>query len=46
MFVGPLYVLSGEVSIQVLFPFFNWIVCLPDVELHDFFIYSGDQTLV
>ena len=26
--LGPLYVLLGEVSVQVLCPFFNWIVCL------------------
>ena len=25
---------------------FNWIVCLPGVELYEFFIYFGDQTLV
>ena len=29
MFIGHLCVLSGEVSIQILCPFFNWIVCLP-----------------
>ena len=28
MSLGPLYVLLGEVSVQVLCPFFNWIVCL------------------
>ena len=28
MSVGPLYVLLGEVSVQFLCPFFNWIVCL------------------
>ena len=43
--VGPLYVLPGEVSVQVLFPFFNWIVCLDGVELCEFFMYFGDQTL-
>ena len=26
--MGHLYVLLGEVSVQVLCPFFNWIVCL------------------
>ena len=44
--MGPLNVLFGEVSVQVLCPFFNWIVCLPRVELYEFFIYFGDQTLV
>ena len=29
MSLGPLYVLLGEVSVQVLCPFFNWIVCFP-----------------
>ena len=41
MSLGPLYVLLGEVSVQVLCPFFNWIVCLPGVELYEFFIYFG-----
>ena len=43
---GPLYILLGEVSLQVLCPFFNWVVCLPRVELCEFFIYWGDETLV
>ena len=42
--MGPLYVLLGEMSDQVLYPFFNWIVCLPGVELYEFLIYFGDQT--
>ena len=46
MFLDPLYVLPGEVSVQVLCPFFNWIACLLGVELCEFFIYFGDQTLV
>ena len=37
---GPLCVLLGEVSIQVLYPFFNWFVCLPGVEVCEFFIYN------
>ena len=44
--MGPLYVLLGEVSVQVLCPFFNWIVCFPGVESCEFFVYFGDQTLV
>ena len=27
-------------------PIFKWVVCLPGVELHEFFIYFGDQTFV
>ena len=36
MSLGPLYVLLGEVSVQVLCPFFNWVVCLPGVESCEF----------
>ena len=36
---GHLYVLFGEVSIQVLCPFLNQIVCFPGVDLHELFIY-------
>ena len=32
MSLCPLYVLPGEVSVQLLCPFFNWIVRLPGVE--------------
>ena len=32
MYLGLLYVLLGEMSVQVFCPFFNWIVCLPGVE--------------
>ena len=46
MSLGPVYVLLGEVYVPVLCPFFNWIVCLPGVELCEFFIYFRNQTLV
>ena len=39
MSLGPLYVFLGEVSVQVRCPFFNWVVCLPGVELCEFFIF-------
>ena len=45
MSLGPLYVLL-EVSVQVLCPFFNWVVCLPRESSCEFFIYFGNQTLV
>ena len=32
-------------SVQVLCPFFNWVVCLPGVESCEDFIYFGDHTL-
>ena len=35
--IGHLYVLFGEVSIQVPYPFFNWIVWFFDVEFCKFF---------
>ena len=43
---GPPYVLLGEVSVPVLCPVFNWVVCHPGVESGEFFLYFGDQTLV
>ena len=46
MSLGSLYAFLGEVSVQVLCPFFNWVVCLPGVESYEFFLYFGDQTLV
>ena len=46
MTLGPPYVLLEEVSVQVLYPFLYWVVCLPGMELCEFFIYFGDQTLV
>ena len=45
MSLGLLYVLLGEVSVQVLCPFFNWVVCLPGVQSFEFFIYFGGQAL-
>ena len=32
MSLGPPYVLLGEVSVQALCPFLNWVVCLPGME--------------
>ena len=40
-----LYVLLGEVSVQAFCPFLNGIVCLPGVELYEFFIHFGNQDL-
>ena len=42
MSLGPLYVFLGEMSVQVLSPFFNWVACLPGVELCEFFIDFGE----
>ena len=46
MSLGLLYVLLGEVSVQVLCSFFNWVVCLPGVESCEFFMNFWDQTFV
>ena len=46
MSLGPLYTRLGEVSVQVLCPFLNCIICLSGLESCDFFLYFGDQTLV
>ena len=35
------YVFFGEMSIQILYPFLNWIIYLPTIELYKFFTYSG-----
>ena len=50
MSIGPLYGLLGKVSIQVICPFFNWVVCLFGIEFCKFFInfryYSLPDVLV
>ena len=33
MSLDLLYVFLGEVSVQVLCPFFSWVICFPGVEL-------------
>ena len=38
VFMNPVYVFLGEVSVQVLCPFFNWVICLPGAESCEFFI--------
>ena len=37
-----LYVFFGKMSIHVFCPFFDWVVCVFNSELHDLFIYFGD----
>ena len=41
MSIGHLYVLFGEVSIQVLSPLFNWVDCFFGVEFCKVFINFG-----
>ena len=40
--VGHLYIFLGEMSIQVLCPFFHWVVGLFAVELYKLFVYFRD----
>ena len=42
IYLGPLYVLLEEVSVQVLCHIFNWIACLPGVESCELFVYFVD----
>ena len=46
MFLIPLHVLLGELSVQGLCPFLNWVASLLRMESCEFFIYFGDKTLV
>ena len=39
---GHLYIFLGEMSIQVLFPFFSWVVGFFTVELCKLFVYFLD----
>ena len=41
MSIGHAYVLLGEVSMQILCPFFNWVVCFFGVEFSNYFINVG-----
>ena len=45
MFVSPLYVFFGEMSLQVPFPLFDWIVCFSGTELHELLVYFGNESL-
>ena len=45
MFVSCLYVLFGEVSVWVFCPFFDWVVCFSDIELHELLVYFEDSTM-
>ena len=44
--VGHLYVFLGEVSVEVLCSFWNWIVCVFVVELYEFLIYFEYYPLI
>ena len=40
VFIGHFYV-SGEMSVLVFCPFFDWAVCFSDIELYELLIYFG-----
>ena len=46
MSIGHLYVLFGEVSVQVPCPFFNCVVCSLGVEFCKFFINFGYKPFI
>ena len=35
MFVSHLYFFFGEMSVEVFFPFFDWVVCFSGIELYE-----------
>lgn len=45
LLIGHLYLIFGEMSIQIFGPLCNWIICLFIIELWQFFVYSGWKSL-
>ena len=39
VFISHLYVFFGEMSVSVLYPLFNWVVCFSGIELHKLLVY-------
>ena len=46
VFVSHLYVVFGEMSVQVFCPLFDWIVCFSGIELHELLAYFGNYSFV
>ena len=44
--VSHLYVFFGEMSLQVPFPLFNWVVCFSGIELYMLLVYFGNYLSV
>ena len=41
-FISHLYVFFGEMSVEVFFSLFDWVVCFPSIELYELLIYFGN----
>ena len=46
MFVSHLYVFFGEMSVLVVFPLFDWVVCFSGIELYELLVYFGNSSFV
>ena len=42
VFVSHLYVFFGEMSVLVVFPLFDWVVCFSGIELYELLTYFGN----
>ena len=42
VFVSHLCVFSGEMSVSVFFPLFDWVVCFSGIELYELLVYAGN----
>ena len=42
MFVSHLYLFFGEMSAQVFFLLFDWVVCFSGIELYELLVYFGN----
>ena len=42
IFVRHLCVFFGEMSDEVFFPLFDWVVCFPGIELYELLVYFGN----
>ena len=45
VFASHLYVFFGEMSVQVFFPLFDWVVCFSGTELYQLLVYFGNYPL-
>ena len=45
MYLLAMYVFFGEMSLQVPFPLFDWVVCFSGIELYKLLVYFGINSL-